>query len=179
VNEEEPSTIPVFIRRSMFKLPFKITSSIIMVGPGTGLAPFRGFLQERDLARKDGKPVGETILYTGFRNKAEDYLYGAELEEYEKEGTLTKLYIAFSRDQTEKIYVQNLMSRDENRKEMWRLLESGAYFYICGDAKNMARDVLAKLEEIISSEGSMSKERAQDYMKQLQNKGRYGADVWS
>jgi NADPH-ferrihemoprotein reductase len=110
-----------------------------MIGPGTGLAPFRGFIQERDYYRKEGRQVGSSILYYGCRKKAEDYLYPEELEEYEKNGTLTKLNIAFSRDQAEKVYVTHLLRKDGNL--VWNLLKEGGHIYVCGDAKNMARDV--------------------------------------
>ena len=101
-----------------------------MVGPGTGLAPFRGFIQERDIARKEGKEVGDTILYFGCRNRDEDYLYKDELEEYEKSGTL-KLHVAFSREQKDKVYVTHLL--EKNKDEIWDVIgPKNGHVYICG-----------------------------------------------
>ena len=103
-----------------------------MIGPGTGLAPFRGFIQERDYYRKEGRLVGKNILYYGCRNKAQDFLYQEELEEYERVGTLTKLNVAFSRDQPEKVYVTHLLKRDE--KLVWSIIKEGGHIYVCGYA---------------------------------------------
>jgi len=101
-----------------------------MIGPGTGLAPFRGFIQERDYYRRDGRQVGKSLLYYGCRKQSEDYLYPEELAEYEQNGTLTKLNVAFSRDQEEKVYVTHLLKRDENL--MWNLIKEGGHIYVCG-----------------------------------------------
>lgn len=101
-----------------------------MIGPGTGLAPFRGFIQERDFAREEGKPVGETVLYFGCRKRNEDFLYGEELLEYEKKGLL-KLHVAFSRDQAHKVYVTHLI--EQSAEEVWRIIgENNGHIYICG-----------------------------------------------
>lgn len=101
-----------------------------MIGPGTGLAPFRAFIQERDLAKKEGKEVGDTILYFGCRKKNEDYLYKEELKEYVKSGML-KLHIAFSRDQPQKVYVTHLL--ENNKEEIWRVIgEQNGHIYVCG-----------------------------------------------
>lgn len=122
--------IPIFVRKSQFRLPTKPETPVIMIGPGTGLAPFRGFIQERDLARKEGKTVGETVLYFGCRKRSEDYLYDTELEQYERDGTLT-LRTAFSRDQPEKRYVTHLLKEDAER--VWKILgEQNGHIYICG-----------------------------------------------
>ena len=101
-----------------------------MIGPGTGLAPFRGFIQERDYYRKEGRQVGKSILYYGCRKKQEDYLYQEELEEYEKNGTLTKLNVAFSRDQPEKVYVTHLLKKDSSM--IWSIIKEGGHIYVCG-----------------------------------------------
>lgn len=169
--------VPMYVRKSQFRLPFKPSTPVIMIGPGTGLAPFRGFIQERDLLHKEGKPMGDTILYFGCRHKAEDFIYEDELAEYCSGGSLTKLYTAFSRDQPQKVYVQHLLK--QNMEETWKVLENNGHFYICGDARNMARDVLSALEHIIMEKGNMDKAKAEEYIKKLQNKGRYSADVWS
>lgn len=170
-------TVPVYVRKSQFRLPFKCSTPVIMIGPGTGLAPFRGFIQERDVLHKEGKQVGQTILYFGCRRQAEDYIYQDELDGYKKNGSLTKLYTAFSRDQPHKVYVQHLL--EQNKDETWDVLENNGHIYICGDARNMAHDVLKTLERIIMEKGQMDKAKAEEYMKKLHNKGRYSADVWS
>jgi NADPH-ferrihemoprotein reductase len=123
--------VPIFIRRSQFRLPAKPQTPIIMIGPGTGLAPFRGFIQERWHLRQQNKPVGDTILYFGCRKKTEDFLYEEELNKYVADKTLTKLYIAFSRDQEHKVYVTHLMK--QNRKEIWDVIgDKNGHIYVCG-----------------------------------------------
>ncbi|BFZ18903.1 hypothetical protein BsWGS_21942 [Bradybaena similaris] len=171
-----PVRVPIYVRKSQFRLPYKPTTPIIMIGPGTGLAPFRGFIQERSYFKEEGKPVGETILYFGCRNKDVDYIYGEELEGFVNSGVLT-LHTAFSRDQDQKIYVQHLI--DSNHDEIWNVLNNNGHIYICGDAKNMAKDVHSVLTKILTTKGDMSKADAEDYIKKLQSKGRYSTDVWS
>lgn len=170
-------TVPIYVRKSQFRLPFKTNMPVIMIGPGTGLAPFRGFLQERHFLKSEGKPVGDTVMYFGCRKQAEDFIYEEELRDYEKNGTLTKLYLAFSRDQPHKVYVQHLLK--QNAEETWKLLEAGGHIYVCGDARNMSRDVHDTLTYIIEQCGHLDAARTADYIKKLQNKGRYSCDVWS
>ncbi|XP_055327531.1 NADPH--cytochrome P450 reductase-like [Paramacrobiotus metropolitanus] len=177
LDDPEPATAPVFVRRSQFRLPFKPQTPVIMIGPGTGVAPFRGFIQERDLLRREGKAVGETILYFGCRKKAEDFIYNEELEGFVESGTLTKLYTAFSRDAPEKVYVQHLLR--DNGEEVWNLLEKGGHIYVCGDARNMARDVHEVIERICHTHGHLSESDAQAFVKKLESQRRYSADVWS
>lgn len=134
MKEKNPSLgevkVPVFIRKSQFRLPTKAETPVIMVGPGTGLAPFRGFIQERQYLRDEGKTVGDTILYFGCRKKSEDFIYKEELEKYVEKGTLT-LKTAFSRDQKEKIYVTHLIEQDADL--VWKVIgENKGHFYICG-----------------------------------------------
>jgi NADPH-ferrihemoprotein reductase len=168
---------PIFIRKSQFRLPMKTETPIIMIGPGTGLAPFRGFIQERDLAKKDGKVVGDTILYFGCRKKSEDYIYQEELEGYEQNGSL-KLRLAFSRDQPHKIYVTHLLQEDSDK--LWEVIgEKKGHVYICGDAKNMATDVRNILLNVIKAKGNMTDTEAQQYIKKMETQKRYSADVWS
>lgn len=127
---DEPIKVPVFIRKSQFRLPTKSETPVIMVGPGTGLAPFRGFIQERQYLRDEGKQVGDTVLYFGCRKKSEDFIYAEELEEYVAKGTLT-MKTAFSRDQKEKIYVTHLIEQDADL--IWNVIgENKGHFYICG-----------------------------------------------
>lgn len=173
----DPPRVPIFIRKSQFRLPTRVETPVIMIGPGTGLAPFRGFIQERDLSRKDNQSVGDTILYFGCRKKAEDFIYGEELEEYVNKGTLN-LRVAFSRDQAHKIYVTNLLQDDADL--VWQIVgEKNGHVYICGDAKNMATDVRNILMNIIKTKGNMSDSDAQQYLKKMDAQKRYSADVWS
>ncbi|XP_075871091.1 P450 (cytochrome) oxidoreductase b isoform X1 [Nelusetta ayraudi] len=172
------STVPMYIRKSQFRLPFKATNPVIMIGPGTGIAPFMGFVQERGWLKQQGKEVGETVLYFGCRHKTEDYIYQEELEEAEKEQVLTQLNVAFSRDQEHKVYVQHQLK--SNKEHIWKLINSeNAHIYICGDARNMAKDVQTVFYEIGEELGGMTRTQATDYVKKLMTKGRYSQDVWS
>ncbi|XP_072557393.1 NADPH--cytochrome P450 reductase-like isoform X1 [Paramormyrops kingsleyae] len=176
-NGHKP-TVPMYVRKSQFRLPFKPSSPVIMIGPGTGIAPFMGFIQERGWLKSQGKEVGETVLYYGCRHKAEDYLYREELEEFERTGVVTQLNVAFSRDQGEKVYVQHLMKK--NKENLWKLIHTdNAHIYVCGDARNMARDVQNTFYDIAAELGAMSHTQAVDYIKKLMTKGRYSQDVWS
>uniref|UniRef100_A0A3P8YJH1 NADPH--hemoprotein reductase n=1 Tax=Esox lucius TaxID=8010 RepID=A0A3P8YJH1_ESOLU len=172
------SIVPMYIRKSQFRLPFKASNPVIMIGPGTGIAPFIGFVQERGWLKEQGKEVGETVLYFGCRHKNEDYLYQEELEEAEKKGVITQLNVAFSRDQEQKVYVQHLLRA--NKEDLWRQIhKDNAHIYICGDARNMARDVQTAFYEIIEELGGVTRAQATDYIKKLMTKGRYSQDVWS
>ncbi|XP_033224319.1 NADPH--cytochrome P450 reductase isoform X5 [Belonocnema kinseyi] len=174
---DPPCLVPIFVRKSQFRLPLRTSTPIIMVGPGTGLAPFRGFIQERDLARKEGKEVGDTILYFGCRKSEEDFLYKEELEEYVKSGTLT-LHCAFSREQANKVYVTHLL--EKNKDELWDVIgEKNGHIYVCGDARNMARDVHNILLKVVMQNGKMTEMEAQDYIKKMDTQKRYSSDVWS
>ncbi|XP_022363945.1 LOW QUALITY PROTEIN: NADPH--cytochrome P450 reductase-like [Enhydra lutris kenyoni] len=170
--------VPMFVRKSQFRLPFKATTPVIMVGPGTGVAPFIGFIQERAWLRQQGKEVGETLLYYGCRRADEDYLYREELAGFQKDGSLTQLSVAFSREQPHKVYVQHLLRRD--KEHLWRLIhEAGAHIYVCGDARNMARDVQNIFYDIVADGGAVEHAQAVDYVKKLMTKGCYSLDVWS
>ncbi|XP_063707533.1 NADPH--cytochrome P450 reductase [Culicoides brevitarsis] len=176
-DPEHLPRVPIFIRKSQFRLPTKPETPIIMIGPGTGLAPFRGFIQERNMTREEGKTVGDTILYFGCRKKSEDYIYQEELEEYERNGTLT-LKLAFSRDQEKKVYVTHLLEQDADL--VWNVIgENKGHIYICGDAKNMATDVRNILLNIIKTKGDMTEKDAVQYIKKMEAQKRYSADVWS
>jgi len=169
--------VPVYVRRSQFRLPNRPSTPVIMIGPGTGLAPFRGFIQERAWQKSQGKQVGPTILFFGCRNKAHDYIYQEELEEWEKDGLLT-LNVAFSRDQAEKRYVSHLLR--EKGEDMWKLLdEQAAHLYVCGDAKMMAKDVRNIITELCREHGKMTETEAENFVKKLESQKRYSADVWS
>lgn len=176
-DPEKKFLVPVFIRKSQFRLPTRTQTPIIMIGPGTGLAPFRGFIQERALAKEEGKPVGETILYFGCRKRSEDYLYEEELEDYVKKGAL-KLHLAFSRDQAQKVYVTHKLN--ENADEIWRVLgESNGHIYVCGDARSMAKDVHNIILKVVQEKGKMSEQEAIAYVKKMEAQKRYSTDVWS
>jgi sulfite reductase (NADPH) flavoprotein alpha-component len=161
-----------FSPNKQFKIPEEGDLNTIMVGPGTGIAPFRSFLEEREAT----KATGSNWLFFGDRNKEHDFIYRDEMEEMQKSGLLTKLDLAFSRDQAEKIYVQDKMI--ENGKEFFEWLEKGAYFYICGDAYRMAKDVDSALHEIIAKHGSMSGDKAAEYVTHLKKQKRYVRDVY-
>ena len=170
---KEGDTIPVFVQANKhFHLPESSDQDIIMVGPGTGIAPFRSFLQERAV----NKGTGRSWLFFGDQHAASDFLYQDELEKYQQDGVLTKLDAAFSRDTTQKVYVQNKML--EHSKELFEWLEKGAYFYVCGDKEYMAKDVNETLINVIENEGSMSHEEAEAYLKDMQKQGRYQRDVY-
>ncbi|CAH1153917.1 unnamed protein product [Phaedon cochleariae] len=175
--EKEAPVVPVFIRKSQFRLPTKTQTPIIMIGPGTGLAPFRGFIQERNLSKTEGKPVGESVLYFGCRKRSEDFIYEEELLEYEKNGLLT-LHLAFSRDQPQKVYVTHLLQQQAD--EVWRVIgDNNGHLYICGDAKTMAFDVRAILIKILQEKGQMTEQQALAYLKKMETQKRFSADVWS
>jgi len=168
--------VPVYIRRSQFRLPNRPQTPVIMIGPGTGLAPFRGFIQERAWQKEQGKAVGPTVLFFGCRNKAQDYIYQEELEAWAQEGLLT-LHTAFSRDQAEKRYVTHCLA--EQAEEVWKLLDQGAHLYVCGDAKMMAKDVRNIIDSVCREQGGMSETESEAFLKKLESQKRYSADVWS
>jgi sulfite reductase alpha subunit-like flavoprotein len=145
---------------------------MIMVGPGTGIAPFRAFLEER---RATGA-TGRNWLFFGDQRRSTDFLYADELEPMHRDGFLTRLDLAFSRDQSQKVYVQDRMR--ESGAELWRWLEAGGHFYVCGDAKRMAKDVEAALGEIVQTHGSRNAEQAAEYLEALRAAGRYQRDVY-
>ncbi|KAL0893935.1 hypothetical protein ABMA27_014023 [Loxostege sticticalis] len=169
--------VPVYIRKSQFRLPLQPQTPIIMVGPGTGLAPFRGFLQERAHARANGKEVGENILYFGCRHRDQDYIYQDELEEYEKKGDVV-LNVAFSRDQEQKVYVTHLL--EKNIDKIWDILGTrNGHFYVCGDAKNMAVDVRNIVLKAVQEKGGKTEAEAVQFLKKLDSMKKYSSDVWS
>ncbi len=164
--------IAVFIKKSKFRLPEDPSTPIIMVGPGTGIAPFRAFLEEREVTNAPGK----NWLFFGDRKKDTDFLYQNQMEEYVKTGLLTNLDLAFSRDQEYKIYVQDRMK--EKGAELYSWLEEGAHFYVCGDAKNMGKAVDQMLHEIIEQQGNKTEEQAKEYITKMKKEKRYQRDVY-
>ncbi len=163
---------PVFVSPSHFGLTEDAACDIIMVGPGTGIAPFRAFLQEREKAGATGR----NWLFFGDQHEASDYLYQEEFEGYLERGVLDRIDLAWSRDQDFKIYVQDRIR--ENAAEIWAWLSGGACFYVCGDAKRMAKDVDAALRDIMVGEGKMSEEEAVKALKLMRREKRYLRDVY-
>jgi sulfite reductase (NADPH) flavoprotein alpha-component len=164
--------VPVFVSHSHFGLPEDDARDLIMVGPGTGIAPFRAFVQER-VARS---AAGRMWVVFGEQRRAFDYLYEDEWEAWRASGRLTRLDLAFSRDQAHKIYVQDRLQ--ENAAEVWAWLKNGAVFYVCGDAKRMAKDVDLVLHDIIIHHGGLTPEQANEYVKQMKKDKRYQRDVY-
>lgn len=165
--------LPLYIQpNKKFRLPQDHTAPIIMIGPGTGIAPFRAFLHER---RATGA-IGRNWLFFGERSAATDFLYREEIEEMQRDGHLTELSTAFSRDQEKKVYVQDLMVRDAKR--LWKWLEEGAFIYVCGDASQMAKDVDKTLLAIVREQGDTSEEDAELYIQELKDHHRYQRDVY-
>ena len=170
---EEGEEVKVFIEDNHnFRLPANPETPVIMVGPGTGIAPFRAFMQEREATEATGK----NWLLFGDQTFNEDFLYQVEWQTHLKSGLLTKLDLAFSRDQSEKIYVQDRLK--ENAAEVFKWLQDGAHFYVCGDANRMAKDVQTTLIEIISKQGKLSLEDAEEYLTELRQAKRYQRDVY-
>ncbi len=155
-----------------FHLPKDDNTPIIMIGPGTGLAPFRAFLEERKATDAKGK----NWLFFGDQHEKSDFLYADEMQKMQDEGLLTNLSLAFSRDQEQKIYVQTRLL--EHAKELYEWLEEGAYFYICGDAERMANDVHKALIETVAKEGGKSQQEAEEYINEMLDARRYQRDVY-
>lgn len=170
---EPGDKVPIFIQHNPnFKLPANPEAPVIMIGPGTGVAPFRAFMEEREEAGASGK----NWLFYGDRHFVTDFLYQTDWQRMLADGVLTKLDVAFSRDSEEKVYVQHRML--EQGEELYKWLEEGAHVYVCGDEKQMAHDVQAALLEIIGRYGSKSPEGAAAYLAELQEQGRYQRDVY-
>lgn len=169
----EGDKVKVFVEQNNnFRLPTNDDTPVIMIGPGTGIAPFRAFLQERDSRGASGK----NWLFFGNPHFTQDFLYQLELQNYLKRGLLTKLNVAFSRDQAQKVYVQDKLRA--HGSELWQWLEDGAHLYICGDANRMAKDVQQALIDIVQQHGGKTAEQAQTYLDELRVAKRYQKDVY-
>jgi sulfite reductase (NADPH) flavoprotein alpha-component len=170
---DEGGAVKVFVEHNdNFRLPANNETPVIMIGPGTGVAPFRAFMQEREATEASG----DNWLFFGDQTFTQDFLYQVEWQGYLKSGLLTKIDLAFSRDQAEKIYVQDRLL--ENADEIFAWLERGAHIYVCGDMSRMAKDVEAALLSIIATKGQLSQEQAAEYLKDLRNAKRYQKDVY-
>lgn len=169
----EEAEVRVFVEHNdNFRLPANPQTPLIMVGPGTGIAPFRAFLQERETTGAEGK----NWLFFGNPHFTQDFLYQVEWQRYVKSGLLSKISLAFSRDQGHKIYVQDKLR--EQGAELFQWLEAGAHFYVCGDANHMAKDVQQALLEVIAEHGHKSHEEAEEYLSELRRAKRYQRDVY-
>jgi len=166
------TSAPVFVSNSHFGPPEDTTKDAIMVGPGTGIAPFRAFVQDRVATGATGR----NWVFFGDQKSKTDYLYQEEWENYLAKGQVSRLDLAWSRDQGEKVYVQDKMRA--SAAELWTWIKNGGYFFVCGDAKRMAKDVDQALHEIIAEQGAMPIEQAQDYVKQMKKDKRYQRDVY-
>ena len=165
--------VPVFVQPAEhFRLPQDLGRDVIMVGPGTGIAPFRGFLQERESTGASGK----NWLFFGAQSSQTDFLYADELLAYRERGSLHRLDTAFSRERAEKVYVQERMR--ERGAELWAWLQGGAHLYVCGDAARMAKDVHAELRRICCDHGGLGEDASLEYLASLESDGRYQRDVY-
>ena len=167
------ATMPIFLHANgNFRLPVDTTAPVIMIGPGTGIAPFRAFLEERQARGSSG----DNWLFFGEQRSALDFLYKDQLQGMRRDGVLTHLDTAFSRDQEKKIYVQDRMR--EKAPELYRWLERGAYFYVCGDASRMAKDVETALLDVIAQGSNGTLEHAHEYLAAMKKEKRYQRDVY-
>ncbi|APG50989.1 NADPH-dependent assimilatory sulfite reductase flavoprotein subunit [Providencia stuartii] len=170
---KEGDELRIFIEHNdNFRLPADSTKPVIMIGPGTGIAPFRAFMQQRD----NEEATGKNWLFFGNPHFVEDFLYQVEWQRYVKEGLLTNISLAWSREQAQKVYVQDKLR--EQGEEVWHWIEEGAHIYVCGDANHMARDVEQALLEIISQYGNMDSESADEFLSELRVERRYQRDVY-
>ena len=172
-RSEEGQKVRVFVEHNdNFRLPSDSNTPVIMIGPGTGVAPFRAFMQQREADEANG----DNWMFFGDQTFTQDFLYQVEWQNYLKSGLLTRMDVAFSRDQAEKFYVQDRLK--EQSQDVFAWLERGAHLYICGDANRMAKDVHQTLIEIISEQGQLSQDQAEQYLKDLRSNKRYQKDVY-
>ena len=163
---------PVFVSHSHFGLPEDAAKDVIMVGPGTGIAPFRAFVQDRVASGATGR----NWVFFGDQHRATDFLYEEDWQQWLAQGRVARVDTAFSRDQVTKVYVQDKMR--ESAAELWSWIQGGASFYVCGDAKRMAKDVDTALLDVIAQQGGLDAAAAADYVKQLKKDKRYQRDVY-
>ncbi|HLS43773.1 MAG TPA: assimilatory sulfite reductase (NADPH) flavoprotein subunit, partial [Paenalcaligenes sp.] len=169
----EGDEVLVFVdANSRFRLPEDPSKDIIMIGPGTGIAPFRAFVQERSVQEASGR----SWLFFGNPHFTTDFLYQTEWQRAIEEGQLSRLDVAFSRDQEEKVYVQHKLL--EHATEVYEWIQSGAHIYVCGDANHMAKDVHNTLQQIAQREGGLDEDAARQWIDELSAQGRYARDVY-
>jgi sulfite reductase (NADPH) flavoprotein alpha-component len=169
----DKAPVPIFPNTSKFRLPEEGNTPIMMVGPGTGIAPFRAYLQERKAIGAKGK----NWLFFGSQHEDCNYFYRDELEQYQRDGFLARCDCAWSRDQAGKSYVQHKML--ENAAGIWKWLDGeGAHIFVCGDARRMAKDVDAALRKIIQEQGAKTEEQTNEYVEKLKSEKRYKRDVY-
>jgi NADPH-ferrihemoprotein reductase len=177
-NKYDGIHVPVHVRHSNFKLPSDPSKPVIMIGPGTGVAPFRAFVQERAKQAQEGINVGRTLLFFGCRKSTEDFMYASEWEEYKKAlGDKFEMITAFSREGPKKVYVQHRLK--EKAAEVNELLSQKGYFYVCGDAANMAREVNAVLAQILAEGRGVTEAKGEEIVKNMRAANQYQEDVWS
>ncbi|CAJ2513687.1 Uu.00g018060.m01.CDS01 [Anthostomella pinea] len=177
-NKYDGIHVPVHVRHSNFKLPSDPSKPVILVGPGTGVAPMRGFVQERAKQAASGEDVGRTLLFFGCRKRNEDFLYESEWEEYKNAlGDNFEMITAFSREGAKKVYVQHRLK--EKAQEINELLLKKAYIYVCGDAANMAREVNTVLAQIIAEQRGVPESKGEEIVKNMRAANQYQEDVWS
>ncbi|PNS18837.1 NADPH--cytochrome P450 reductase [Sphaceloma murrayae] len=177
-NKYDGIHVPAHVRHSNFKLPSDPSKPVIMVGPGTGVAPFRAFVQERAFQAKNGENVGKTLLFFGCRSRNEDFLYKDEWEQYAKDmGDKFEIVTAFSREGKDKVYVQHRLK--EYAAEVNKLLEQKGNFYVCGDAARMAREVNIVVGQIIAAQRGLPESKGEDIVKSMRSSNIYQEDVWS
>lgn len=170
---EEDGEVRIFIEHNdNFRLPANPQTPVIMIGPGTGIAPYRAFMQQRAAEGAEGK----NWLFFGNPHFTEDFLYQVEWQSYVKEGVLSRIDLAWSRDQQQKVYVQDKLR--EQGAELWRWINDGAHIYVCGDANRMAKDVEQTLLEVIAEYGAMDAEAADEFLSELRVERRYQRDVY-
>jgi sulfite reductase (NADPH) flavoprotein alpha-component len=170
---DEGGEVNVFVEKNdNFRLPDDGNTPVIMIGPGTGIAPFRAFMQQREAEEASG----ENWLFFGNPNYTQDFLYQTEWQRFVKDGVVNKVSLAFSRDQEQKIYVQHRML--EQGAEFYQWLERGAHIYVCGDANQMAKDVQDALVHIVIEHGGKSEAQAEQYISDLRRAKRYQKDVY-
>lgn len=175
-NQKQGALVRVLNEASTFRLPTDPTTPIIMIGPGTGIAPMRAMLQERAHMKTQGKAVGPNILYFGCKDRTQDYLYQDELEAFQSDNVLDELHLAFSRETSQKVYVQHLL--EKNASQTWMLISNGAHIYVCG-AVRMGHDVTEALKRIAASEGGLSSYDAKAFVENLaQKEKRYISELY-
>merc|ERR1712150_113639 len=173
----ERVTVCGAIKATAFHLPDSETKPVIVAGMGTGLAPFRAFLQHKAWLKRSGKEIGPVVVYFGCRYSAKDHLYKEELAEFEKEGVITDYKVAFSRDTAEKFYIQHHIKKDPALFYK-RFEEEGGYFYLCGSASQVPIDMRAAITEAVMSRGGKTFEEADAYITQKIIDGRYNVEAW-